>query len=400
MLVTVTSDQQFMEYNGEIFAQALGGYEFWQRYLDIFEQVQVIARMNKIYKLPNNAVKVTGKGVNFLAVPGFVGPYAGVMRLPKILQLMRDIADHDAAFILRVPGAIGTLLSWQLYHRKSPFGVEVVGDPNESLSYTALKKSWTYLLRPLAVTELKRQCRRAIGVTYVTSETLQSRYPSGGKFTTFYSDVELSDEFFESRDSSRTWQQKREPYENTRLIFIGSLSQKYKGLHVLLQAMRHCALQNLKLKLVVLGDGIYLPEYQRLAADLGLIEQVSFLGYVRQGLAVLDHLRNADLFVMPSLVEGLPRAMIEAMATGLPCIGSSIGGIPELLSPEDMVRPNDPNALANKIKEVTTNAERQLAMATRNREKALLYCATELHNRRREFYTNIHAATLAHLRVV
>ena len=78
--------------------------------------------------------------------------------------------------------------------------------------------------------------------------------------------------------------------------------------------------------------------------------------------------------------------MIEAMARGLPCIGSTVGGIPELLSENDMVPPGDVIALARKIQEVVQDPQRMVAMSRRNLEKAREYRDEVPQQRRIEFY--------------
>ncbi|MBP1712751.1 MAG: glycosyltransferase, partial [Deltaproteobacteria bacterium] len=81
-------------------------------------------------------------------------------------------------------------------------------------------------------------------------------------------------------------------------------------------------------------------------------------------------LDTADLFVLASRTEGLPRAMIEAMSIGLPCIGSDVGGIPELLDKADIFPPNNIKALTEKMIEVNTEKGRLEKMGFRNMEKA------------------------------
>ena len=113
---------------------------------------------------------------------------------------------------------------------------------------------------------------------------------------------------------------------------------------------------------------------------------------------MIAQLDLADLFVLPSYQEGLPRAMVEAMARSLPCIGSTVGGIPELLQPEDMVPPGDAVALANKIREVVTDRDRMARMSARNLEKAKDYRNEVLQERRNEFYRYVREQTEAWLR--
>jgi glycosyltransferase involved in cell wall biosynthesis len=85
--------------------------------------------------------------------------------------------------------------------------------------------------------------------------------------------------------------------------------------------------------------------------------------------------------------------MIEAMTRGLPCIGSRVGGIPELLATEDLVAAEDVKGLATKIKEVLTNPERLSRMSERNLQRAQEYRPEVLIKRRNEFYRFLRQAT-------
>ncbi len=106
-----------------------------------------------------------------------------------------------------------------------------------------------------------------------------------------------------------------------------------------------------------------------------------------------QELDRADLFVLPSHQEGLPRAAIEAMARGLPCVGSTVGGFPELLPAEDLVPPGDAAALARKLREVVTDPDRLDRMAARNLGAAREYREDVLRPRRTAFYEHLRAAT-------
>jgi glycosyltransferase involved in cell wall biosynthesis len=143
------------------------------------------------------------------------------------------------------------------------------------------------------------------------------------------------------------------------------------------------------LHLTVIGDGRARPEFEALAASCGIAEQTVFAGQLAAGQSMRDALDRADLFVAPSRTEGLPRAMIEAMARGLPSIGSTAGGIPELLEPEDMVPPGDADALARKILDVVDDPERLQRMSACNLHRARDYLSETLAARRGEFYQTL-----------
>jgi glycosyltransferase involved in cell wall biosynthesis len=139
-------------------------------------------------------------------------------------------------------------------------------------------------------------------------------------------------------------------------------------------------------------------ELEAQVASLGLGERVHFCGHLLSSALVRYELDRADLFILPSRQEGLPRAMIEAMARSLPCIGSTVGGIPELLPSEDLVPPGDVVALASKIREVVTDSERMARMSARNLETAKEYRDEVLRERRNQFYRYVREMTEAWLK--
>jgi len=173
------------------------------------------------------------------------------------------------------------------------------------------------------------------------------------------------------------------------LLTVGTLAQLYKAPDVLIDATEICVRDGFDVRLVLVGDGQYRRELEARAARLRRREHVRFLGQLPPGDAVRAQLDEADLFVLPSRQEGLPRAMVEAMARALPCIGSKVGGIPELLPDDDMVPPDDVLALARKMREILSEPGRLLCMSKRNLEKAREYRAEHLHERRIEFYKHL-----------
>lgn len=89
----------------------------------------------------------------------------------------------------------------------------------------------------------------------------------------------------------------------------------------------------------------------------------------------------------------VPHALIEAMAVGLPAIGSRIGGIPELLEPEAMVPAGEANPLAALISSVLREPDRRMRMRERNRVKALEYRKSVLRERWVAFYQHVRQLT-------
>jgi glycosyltransferase involved in cell wall biosynthesis len=176
------------------------------------------------------------------------------------------------------------------------------------------------------------------------------------------------------------------------------MAQMYKGHDILLRAVAGCIAEGWNLRLILVGDGQYRSLLEGISASLGLSDRVEFVGQIPAGKAVRSELDRADLFVMPSLAEGLPRALLEAMARGLPCVGTTVGGIPELLAADDLVSPGDSTALAKKITSVLASPERLSAMAHRNRAVAQHFCEEDMRRLRLSFLNHVQERTWAWIR--
>ena len=133
------------------------------------------------------------------------------------------------------------------------------------------------------------------------------------------------------------------PGRATRLLFVARLVYQ-KGLDVLLQAMA----QTPNVALEVIGDGEARVELEKLAVSLGLSQRIHFDGW-RSRPELPDCYRAADVFVLPSRHEGMPNAILEAMACGLPVIATRISGNEELVRDGEtglLIPPDEPIALA------------------------------------------------------
>lgn len=116
-------------------------------------------------------------------------------------------------------------------------------------------------------------------------------------------------------------------HEELRAVFVGRLIAN-KGPAIALHAVADARSSGRDIRLSMLGDGPLRPSLQALAADLGLAESVTFHGHVHD---VAAHLRHADVLLRPSFTEGLPLAVLEGMACGLPVICSTVDGNTEVV---------------------------------------------------------------------
>ena len=136
------------------------------------------------------------------------------------------------------------------------------------------------------------------------------------------------------------------------LVFSTARLAPDKGLDYLIHAAAKLAQTDRRYQFAVAGDGPMRPSLEKLAADLGVSDMVTFLGF-RQDIA--DLLGACDLVALPSLREGMSISMLEAMAAAKPIVASSIGSNRELAAQAGMARlvpPADAAALAEAIREL------------------------------------------------
>jgi len=151
--------------------------------------------------------------------------------------------------------------------------------------------------------------------------------------------------------------QPRDPGEETPTILHVARLVEVKGTEYLIRAFAALAPSQAKAELIIIGEGPLMRRLQELAKTLGLAQRVRFLG-AQPHEQVLAWMRKAALLVLPSVrtasgrVEGLGMVMLEAAATGVPVVGSRIGGIPEgVLDGKTgfLVPERDADALAHRI---------------------------------------------------
>lgn len=145
---------------------------------------------------------------------------------------------------------------------------------------------------------------------------------------------------------------------NQRLVFTGRIARD-KGVHVLLDSMKLLRQQFPKVSLVMVGDGPERVEIESRLRSEGLTECVTITGYVNAE-RVHQELQQADVFVLPSFRENIPVSLMEAMATGIPVVTTSVGGIAELVHDEIsglVCEPRQAQPIANQVRRLLQSKE-------------------------------------------
>lgn len=136
--------------------------------------------------------------------------------------------------------------------------------------------------------------------------------------------------------------------------YVGRLSEE-KGIRFLIQAMSVPVDSMLQMHLLVVGDGPQKIELENLVKSKGLAERVVFMGFQSNPEQWLSAM---DVFVLPSLTEGTPMALLEAMSCGLPIIASAVGGIPDVIESGQnglLIASGQPTEITNAIVTLSTS---------------------------------------------
>jgi glycosyltransferase involved in cell wall biosynthesis len=398
MNVTVTSEIRFRRLPDDTVWADASPYEFWSRYLDEFDSVTVIGREERHREPTPSMSRVDGPSVRLRGVPPYLGPRQFIRRFFSVRRAAVPVVRDRSALILRLGSLLALVIQRELTRSGRPYGVEVVGDPWDTFAPGVVDAPLRGAIRQILTRSQRQLCAGAAGAAYVTERTLQSRYPCSrsqwavsdvaldelAAFTTHYSSIELNGSDFVRRphqlDASRCM----------RLVTVGSLAQRYKGIDLLIRAVHQLNADGRQCSLTVIGEGGYRRELEQLAADLAA--PVAFVGQVTRA-EVLAALDRADVFVLASRTEGLPRALLEAMARGLPCVATQVGGIPELLDHDALCECGSVESLTARLTALHTGAVDADRLAARNLERAYDFRGEVLRGRRREFYARIRAIT-------
>lgn len=176
------------------------------------------------------------------------------------------------------------------------------------------------------------------------------------------------------------------PESKIILMSVGELTKR-KNHMVMIEALAR--LKEYDILYVICGDGPLKAQLRAKAEELGVRDRLKLLGF-RKDIAELH--KAADIFVFPSLQEGLPVALMEAMASGLPIVASKIRGNEDLISNNQggyLVNPTDSEQVAKAIEKMIQNPEKREKMEERNLEIITKYGQETVLQKMDEFFDEI-----------
>jgi glycosyltransferase involved in cell wall biosynthesis len=389
MQVDIVIEQRFYRcQKGYYWTENMFPYAFWLRYLSVFSQVNIVARVEPINRAEPSWHRVDGSNVGFIELPSYIGPVGFVKTLPRLVSVLCNRKRASRSVIFRIPGILAAIYQLLALPKGAKFGAEVVGDPADVFAKGASKSPLRVVFRALFSAILKRQCQQATSIAYVTEHKLQKRYPPNvAVVKTHYSSIQLIDSDYQPRETY--------PLQPPmHIVCVGNLAQPYKGCDFMLNGIARLKAQGVDVVLSWVGGGSLLPSMRAMAVELDIDSQVTFLGNVASREEIHKVLDNADMFVLCSRQEGLPRVLIEAMARSLICIATDVGGVDELLDQDFILPRDDIDALLNRVTLVSNMTHSQrLVESKRNFEIAQSYHDQKLQIRREMMYQAVQEAS-------
>ncbi|MDP6380104.1 MAG: glycosyltransferase [Phycisphaerae bacterium] len=358
-------------------------YEEFSLFLDAFDRVVLIVRCGEAETAEPGWGRIDGPGVEVMPIQDFPRRPIRPMRLLADMRRLWRVARMADAAIFRFPGWMPFVPWLSRLIAGMPTAAQVVGDPMLSLRPKRLLgipgSGWMLGWAMRLFTRL--QVGLCDSARYVTERHLQGVFPPRSPRRQWgCSNVRLADSLF--HETVRDFSQRP-----LKIASVGVLIP-LKGYKYLLEALARVR-QNRDVVLTIIGGGELRGPLEEMARDLDISDAVTFAGQVTWGPDLFAYLDNAHLFVMPTLTEGLPRAVIEAMARGLPAISTDVGGIPELLQKQCLAQPGDSQGLAERIERFVCDPDFLAAQSARNYRRAQDFRWEVILGRKRDFWRTI-----------
>lgn len=288
---------------------------------------------------------------------------------PKYFMIPRILSGAKLLHIyLTIEGLFSYLASKKLAHgivkEWNPDIIHIHGTVSESLLGVNLKKKYK---KPLLMTVYGEDITRytkQIPSKYLTGLSLknadaiicQSKFLeneirktgiSNKKF--FIIPMGVNTKNFSPKDKNKARQASNLLKNKKIILFVGHLVTR-KGLEYLIRAIKRVLKNDKNILCCIIGKGPLEEHLKKLTSDLGLNDYIRFLG-TKTNKEVIPYMNACDIFVLPSLNEGLPVVLCEALACGKPVVATKVAGTPELVNNDVgyLVNPKDVNDLAEKI---------------------------------------------------
>lgn len=365
-------DHKFPKFKDEYFCSYGFDDKFCDRYIQNFGKIKIMACHTKANINEKKFSDTISENISFITFNSI----KDILKR-KVRKKIEEETKQSEYLIVRLPSFIGLMSLKYIKKLNKPYLVEMVGCPFDALWNHSI---YGKILAPIMYVLCKKEIKEAPYVVYVTNEFLQNIYPTKGK------SISCSNVMLPKNDED-VLQNRLKKIQSEKLnkkIILGTcatVGSRYKGQQNVIKAIKVLKEKGYEVEyqLVGGGDNSYL---KNVAKKYDSYENVKFMGVLTHA-EVFDWIDTIDIYVQPSLTEGLPRSLIEALNRGCPAIGSDAGGIPELLIDKSIYPKKSYKEFVNTFEYVNMHREK---LAIINFKKAKEYENNKLEARRSEFF--------------
>jgi glycosyltransferase involved in cell wall biosynthesis len=297
----------------------------------------------------------------YLVIPrvarSFYGFFYFLGLLRTFLALRREFRPNVLLAFWAYPDGFGAMLLGKFL--KIPLVIGCRGCDVNSVGDSFLRKKWTQLA-------LKKS-RKIFAVSQAMKQVLQALGVETDKIAVVPNGIDLRQfQPTEPEEARRRLKHVNFRFGERVVLYCGRLSHE-KGILFLIRALQLVKERYRPIRLLIVGEGPLKAQVRSLCQELGLEENVTMLGELQHD-AVTTVMSASDLLCAPSIREGWPNVVVEALSCGVPVVASKVGGVPEILNSPvygRMVPPGDPRLLADTLWEaLNVSWDRRLIQMT------------------------------------
>jgi glycosyltransferase involved in cell wall biosynthesis len=230
-------------------------------------------------------------------------------------------------------------------------------------------KSWKKQLLRLRGAMATQPAAKVVAISHFVKKQLINCGVSQSKIMVRHLGVDTN-RFVPNTDARKTWAQDLGIRPEEILLSTVSVLRPFKNPQTIVQACGLLAKRSVPFKLLVAGDGAMLSDLQKLAVDVGVADRIHWLGYCADPASLLQ---ASDIFVLASTGEAFGLVLAEAMACGVPVVGSRSGAIPEIVEQNHtglLATPRDEVSFADAIETLARDENLRKEMGTESLVRA------------------------------
>jgi len=301
-----------------------------------------------------SGVPLDAPNLTIVPLPYFLTHIQALRHAGEIIDSFRRHCREIDVIIARGTAPLAYILWLLTASRRVPFIYHFASDPFEVIKNSPKYKG-IYRMFALTAYNLEFQIQKFIVRRNYSFTSGEKIYRQLRKFTPNVEPIITSslqqEDYFQRDDTCQ--------HRPVKLLYVGYLRSS-KGVEYLLEALRSLRESNHDVELELIGEGQYKSFLEQKARQLAIMDKVHFRGFAVMGPELNAFYNSADIFVLPSISEGSPKVVLEAMGHSLPVVATNVGNIPEMLAHGRrgiLVPPADSSAIAQAVLRIINDTD-------------------------------------------